>query len=112
MKKHGIDQRKSEEGLGADLEKLLASVPPPKAPAWFAARTLARLRTEREAEAQRGWYWMPRWKWVIAGAGLAVLAVGLIRWENQPPRVSDAAVFAALEALVDEDADNRWWAGL
>jgi hypothetical protein len=104
---------KHEEGeLGSELEKLLASVPPAKAPPWFAAKVLARLRTEREAEAQRKWSWMPKWRWLIAGTGCAVLAVGFFHWKDTPPTVSDRAVFAALDALVKEDADNRWWAGL
>ena len=61
-----------EEGeLGSELEKLLASVPPAKAPPWFAAKVLARLRTEREAEAQRKWSWMPKWRWLRGGAGCA-----------------------------------------
>ena len=103
-----------EEGgeLGSELEKLLASVPPAKAPPWFAAKVLARLRTEREAEAQRKWSWMPKWRWLMAGAGCAILAVGFFQWKDATPTVSDRAVFAALDALVEEDADNRWWAGL
>ena len=102
-----------EEGeLGSELEKLLASVPPAKAPPWFAAKVLARLRTEREAEAQRKWSWMPKWRWLMVGAGCALFAVGFLHWKDAAPTVSDRAVFAALDALVEEDADNRWWAGL
>ena len=26
--------------------------------------------------------------------------------------ISDAAVFAALDALVEQEEENRWWAGL
>ena len=88
--------------MGSELEALLAKVPPPKAPAWFAAKTLARLRKE-EARPKRGWVW--RWVWV-AGAWL--------RWEkpSQGGEISDAAVFAALDALVEQDEENRWWVGL
>ena len=104
---------KQDEGeLGSELGKLLASVPPAKAPPWFAAKVLARLRTEREAEAQSKWSWMPKWRWLMAGAGCAVLALGFFQWKDATPTVSDRAVFAALDALVEEDADNRWWAGL
>ncbi len=104
---------KQEEGeLGSELEKLLASVPPAKAPPWFAAKVLARLRTEREAEAQSMWSFIPKWRWLMVGAGCAALAVGFFQWKDTTPTVSDRAVFAALDALVEEDADNRWWAGL
>ena len=48
----------------------------------------------------------------MAGAGCAVLAFGFFQWKDATPTVSDRAVFAALDALVEEDADNRWWAGL
>ena len=104
---------KQDEGeLGSELEKLLASVPPAKAPPWFAAKVLARLRTEREEEAQSKWSWMPKWRWLMVGAGCAVLALGFFQRKDTTPTVSDRAVFAALDALVEEDADNRWWAGL
>ena len=104
---------KQEEGeLGSELEKLLASVPPAKAPPWFAAKVLARLRTEWDVEAQSMWSWMPKWRWLMVGAGCAVLAFGFFQWKDTTPTVSDRAVFAALDALVEEDADNRWWAGL
>jgi hypothetical protein len=55
---------------------------------------------------------MPKWRWLMAGAGCAILAVGFFQWKDATPTVSDRAVFAALDALVEEDADNRWWAGL
>jgi hypothetical protein len=98
-----------QEGLGSELEALLAKVPPPKAPAWFAAKTLARLRKE-EARPKRGWVW--RWVWVAGAA--AILAGAWLRWEkpNQGGEISDAAVFAALDALVEQDEENRWWVGL
>jgi hypothetical protein len=41
------------------------------------------------------------------------LAVGLLRWESQQNvKVSDAEVFAALDALVEDEKESRWWAGL
>lgn len=112
MNNRSRDGQEKGEELGSELEKLLASVPPVKAPPWFAAKVLARLRTEREAEAQRKWSWMPKWRWLMVGAGCAVFAVGFFQWKDTTPTVSDRAVFAALDALVEEDADNRWWAGL
>ena len=98
--------------MGSELGKLLASVPPAKAPPWFAAKVLARLRMEREAEAQRKWSWMPKWRWLMVGAGCAILAAGFFQWKAVTPILSDRAVFAALDALVEDDAENRWWAGL
>jgi hypothetical protein len=98
-----------QEGLGSELEALLGKAPPPKAPAWFAAKTLARLR-EEEARPERGWVW----RWVWAAGAAAVLAGAWLRWEkpNQGGEISDAAVFAALDALVEQDEENRWWVGL
>lgn len=97
------------EGLGLEVERLLAKVPPPKAPAWFAARTLARLREERET----GRSWLAGWRWAWAG-GAAALVAGWVLWDR--PRagseISDAVVFAALDALVEQEEENRWWAGL
>jgi putative SOS response-associated peptidase YedK len=78
----------------------------------LAAKVLARLRTEREAEAQRKWGWIPKWRGLMVGAGCAVLALGFFEWKDTTPTVSDRAVFAALDALVEDDAENRWWAGL
>ena len=31
---------------------------------------------------------------------------------DQGGEISDAVVFAALDALVEQDEENRWWAGL
>lgn len=39
----------SQEHKNEQLDRLLASVPAPKAPEWFEARTLARLRREGKA---------------------------------------------------------------
>ena len=101
-----------EEGLGPDLEGLLAKVPPPKAPAWFAAKTLARLRQEK-VRGKGGRFWFVGWRWAWA-AGTALLVAGWMMWERPKAgtEISDAAVFAALDALVEQDEENRWWAGL
>jgi hypothetical protein len=98
-----------QEGLGSELEALLGKAPPPKAPAWFAAKTLARLR-EEEARPERGWVW----RWIWAAGVAAVLAGAWLHWEKpkQGGEISDAAVFAALDALVEQDEENRWWVGL
>ena len=101
-----------QAGLGPELESLLAKVPPPKAPAWFAAKTLARLR--QEGSAQRvSRAWATRWRWVWA-AGTAALVAGWVLWDRPKPgpEISDAVVFAALDALVEQEEENRWWAGL
>ena len=105
-------KRLSEEGLGAELEGLLAKAPPPKAPAWFAAKTLARMRQE-ESDKEEGRSWLTSWRWAWA-AGTAALVAGWILWDRPTagPEISDAAVFAALDALVEQDEENRWWAGL
>ena len=105
-------KRLSEEGLGPEPERLLARVSPPKAPAWFAAKTLARLR-EEEARKDRGRFRLVGWRWAWA-AGAAALVAGWILWDRPKagPEISDAAVFAALDALVEQDEENRWWAGL
>jgi len=101
-----------QEGLGPELEGLLAKVPPPRAPAWFAAKTLARLRKE-EGVAMGKPIWLAGWRWVWA-AGAAALMAGWMLWERPKTslEISDAEVFAALDALVQQDEDNRWWAGL
>ena len=111
-----MDRNRSEDteggGLGPELESLLAKVPPPKAPGWFVAKTVARLRKEED--------WTPAktfsrlgWRWIWA-AGAAALMAGWILWERPKSsfEISDAEVFAALDALVQQDEENRWWAGL
>jgi len=99
-----------QEGLGPELEGLLAKVPPPQAPAWFAAKTLARLREEK---GRKGHRWLVGWRWIWA-AGAAAVVAGWMLWGKPDvgPGISDAAVFAALDALVDQDEETRWWAGL
>lgn len=108
-------QRTSEggaDGLGPELEGLLGRVPPPKAPAWFAAKTLARLR-EQELSHKGTWFWRLSWRWMWT-AGTAALVAGWVLWNKpaKPSEISDAMVFAALDALVEQDEENRWWAGL
>ena len=100
-----------EEGLGRELERLLASAPPPKAPAWFAAKTLARLRAEK-AEKRGPWLRIFQWRWLAAGLGVALLILGITRPDRSSLKISDAEVYAALNALVQEDEESRWWAGL
>lgn len=106
-------KRESVEGLGEELESLLAKVSPPKAPAWFAAKTLARLRVEEEERKKGGMAWLIRWRWGWA-AGTAALVAGWMLWEKPKAgiQISDAEVFAGLDALVQQDEENRWWAGL
>jgi len=101
-----------QEGLGSELEGLLAKARPPKAPAWFAAKTLARLREERAEDQKTVSAWM-KWRWVWA-AGTAAVVAGWVLWNRPDPSVeiSDAMVFAALDALVEQEEENRWWAGL
>ena len=103
-----------QAGLGPELESLLAKVPPPKAPAWFAAKTLARLREEQGSKRAAGSWGMSRgWRWIWA-AGTAALVAGWVLWDRPKSgsEISDAMVFAALDALVEQDEENRWWAGL
>jgi hypothetical protein len=52
------------------------------------------------------------WKWLAAGLGMAVLVFGVMRWDRPADAISDAEVYAALNALVQEDEESRWWAGL
>lgn len=94
------------------MEQLLGQVPPPKAPVWFAAKTLGRLRDEQDP-AQSFSFWSFRWRWIWA-AGTAALVAGWILWDrtNSGPVISDAMVFAALDALVEQEEENRWWVGL
>lgn len=112
-KSRASDQRKGE-GLGPELTSLLAKVPPPKAPAWFAAKTLARLREEQGSKRSFGSWGISRgWRWIWA-AGTAALVAGWVLWDRPKSgsEISDAMVFAALDALVEQDEENRWWAGL
>lgn len=106
-------KRESEEGLGQELESLLAKVKPPKAPAWFAAKTLARLREEELGRQPKGRAWWIGWRWVWA-AGAAALVAGWILMERPKAgiEISDVEVFAGLDALVQQDEENRWWSGL
>ena len=107
-----MKRRDREEGLGKELEGLLAAVPPPKAPAWFATKTMARLRSEKAVEQKSGWLWLFQWKWVVAGMGAILLIFGVMRWDRPALNISDAEVYAALNALVQEDEESRWWEGL
>jgi hypothetical protein len=103
---------REEADLGSGLERLLAQVPPPKAPAWFAVKTLNRLRDEKDRGTVSS-FWSFRWRWIWA-AGTAALVAGWILWDKPRPgpEISDAMVFAALDALVEQEEENRWWAGL
>jgi hypothetical protein len=42
------------------------------------------------------------------------VVAGWVLWKGPDPSVeiSDAMVFAALDALVEQEEENRWWAGL
>lgn len=100
------------EGLGPDLERLLAAVPPPQAPPWFTARVLARLRSEKAAKAQKGWFGLPRFSFAIAAAVGVLLVTGILRRERPLDPTSDAAIFAGFNALVEQEADRKWWSGL
>lgn len=42
------------------------------------------------------------------------MVAGWVLWQRQDAGVgiSDAEVFAGLEALVEQDEENRWWADL
>lgn len=53
------------------------------------------------------------WRWVWA-AGAAALVAGWMLWERPKSEIeiSNAEVFAALDALVQQEEENRWWAGL
>ncbi len=112
MDKSKASNHRQEEGLGQELEQLLAKVAPPKAPAWFAAKTLARLREERGSSKAIG-SWGVGWRWIWA-AGTAALVAGWVLWDRPKSgsEISDAMVFAALDALVEQEEENRWWAGL
>ena len=103
-----MNRDKGRDGLGPDLGRLYASVPVPKAPAWFVAKTIARLRREEDKKS-RGWFELPRW--ILIGAGSALMALGWLWWESKPS-VADAEFFAALDAMVEEERESRWWAGL
>lgn len=105
-------KERSEEALGQELESLLARVPPPQAPPWFAAKTLARLRHEKDANRWPVFRWI-RWRWIWA-AGAAAVVAGWMLWDSSGSRmeISDAEVFAGLEALWQQEEENRWWAGL
>ena len=112
MDKSRISDQGKGEGLGPELEGLLAKVPPPKAPAWFAAKTLARIRQEKAEDQRTVSSWM-KWRWIWA-AGTAGLVAGWVLWDRPKsgPEISDAMVFAALDALVEQEEEIRWWAGL
>lgn len=108
------------------LDNLMARRPPPPAPAWFAARTMARIREEK---ARQPWWRNLSHLWqrppVWAGAALLVLLAigwGLLFFEsswNSPASMSMAeaqspvpdshhqthlfAAFEAFESLTEED---------
>lgn len=97
---------------GEELDRLLAKAPPPPAPPWFVTRTVARLRQEVQEDRKTVSAWM-RWRWVWAAGAAAVMA-GWVLWNKaeSPDKISDAMVFAALDALVEQEEENRWWTGL
>lgn len=114
MDKGRASDQGNGEALGPELASLLAKVPPPKAPAWFAAKTLARLREEQGSKRAVGSLGLGiGWRWIWA-AGTAALVAGWVLWDRPKSgsEISDAMVFAALDALVEQDEENRWWAGL
>lgn len=89
--------------------KLLGRSPLPETDAWFAARTVARLRRERR----------PSWKrrlmgalvWASSTAVVAVLAVhfwsGPTRSSSHP--VNTAKVQDALNFIADRGAETDFW---
>jgi hypothetical protein len=83
---------------------LLARAPMPEPDAWFAARTLARCRTEGRVAVQRfGMIW--RWAW---GGGIGVcLAVGLMVAQMHSESVDKQKnVQEAFEIVASMDSGN------
>ncbi len=70
--------------------------PLPDPPAWFAARTLARLRATKPQPL--AWVRLPRWIWA---GGVALVSISLITtWQIHVNHVHDQEVtFAALDLL-------------
>jgi len=92
------------------VERLLGRVPMPQPDPWFAARTLARCRSERQEAVS-----LTRiWRWVL-GSGLGVsLAVGLLAVQvkqvapvNAPSADQQKSVQEAFEIMASSDnSDN------
>lgn len=99
------------------LDQLLELARPVSAPAWFEARTLARLRRERE-QGPTVALWFLR-SIGVAGATclLAVGIFGLMQQDSKvlPPLAQDKVVpeqgqvFAALEAFASYTSDAEEW---
>ncbi len=74
--------------------------PLPEPPAWFVARTVARLRNERTERP--GWLQIRRWLWA-GGAALFLFSL-LSTWQVHIQRLHDQQVtFAALDLLASGD---------
>ena len=118
-----------------DLDRLLGQAPPPDAPAWFAAKTMARLRREEDARGSVGWWgWLMEWTAghqlaVAAAAAVVVLLSVLVLFQPnttsvqgqapmaqvaeapQPASVSftQQDLYAAFEALEAADEESITW---
>jgi hypothetical protein len=76
----------------------------PEPPAWFAARTLARLRQEQVSRPR----W--NWRWIWSGALTAALVVAaLAGWQYQLEQAQTrAAQMAALDFLATSEPSQIW----
>jgi hypothetical protein len=106
------------------LDALLGKVKNPPAPDWFEARTLARLRRERECEAQRSWFSFGHvWRYLTLGVASALVA-GLLVFSMKDEKASSVevsqpilsssvgeqeALFAALDAFDSYTQQAEEW---
>jgi len=91
------------------LDRLLELGRPPAAPAWFEARTLARLRGEAFRPAWTEWLFRLRPVGLgIALAGLAALAL-YVALPGRVPARPNKEMFEAFDAFVSISAEEESW---
>jgi hypothetical protein len=88
-----------------ELDDLFKKSPLPQAPAWFEAKTLARLRREKTA------FVFPSLFKKLAFAVASLTVAGWIAWNafDESPSPQQKEIFAALDAVQSYEEDQLLW---
>lgn len=104
------ERHKSQEEA---LTLLLKQLPAPLAPDWFEAKTLARLRREREGEESWWGKFNLSWRWALGGITVAVvLALSIFLLEPMLKSSDEVAGSASKTELSDSAEGDRLLAAL